>query len=136
MLSLFHRDTNFKQEAIPSELLRLLIDVGYVATGNGKKDDAEVIFESVVAARPNDEQPYILYSFMRMVFGEYAEAAKLLVEKALKINPGSDMARTFYGMLLYQVGRRGESNFIFNQLKENGKDEDALLLVERILQEG
>lgn len=81
MLSLFYDDTESKQESIPSEMLRLLVDIGYVATGSGKKKNAEVIFEGLIAARPQNELLYVAYAFMRMVFGEYTEASKLLVRK-------------------------------------------------------
>ncbi|MDR1366760.1 MAG: hypothetical protein LBJ13_02525 [Puniceicoccales bacterium] len=136
MLSLFYDDTNFKQDSIPAEMLRLLVNIGYVATGSGKKKHAEVIFEGVIAARPQNELLYVAYAFMRMVFGEYTEASKLLMEKALRINPDSEIAKAFYGMLLHQVGRRGESYVILNQVKENGKDVDAIALAECIIKKG
>jgi Tfp pilus assembly protein PilF len=132
----FYEDTNFEQESIPSEMLRLLINVGYVATGSGKKKNAEDIFEGVIAARPQSELPYVAYAFMRMAFGEYNEASKLLVENALRINPENEMAKTFYGLLLYQIGRKNESHTILSQLEQNGKDADAVLLAECIIKEG
>jgi predicted Zn-dependent protease len=135
MLSLFYSDTSFKRESIPSEMLRLLVDIGYVATGSGKKKNAEIIFGGLIAARPQNELLYIAYAFMRMVFGEYAEASKLLIEKALKINPESEMTKAFYGMLLYRVGRRGEGYIVLDQLKEKGKDADAVALAECIIKE-
>ncbi|MDR0418425.1 MAG: hypothetical protein LBH08_03265 [Puniceicoccales bacterium] len=136
MLSLFCNDTNFKQDSISAEMLRLLVNIGYVATGSGKRKNAEIIFEGVIAARPQNELLYVAYAFMRMVFGEYTEASKLLMEKALKINPESEIAKAFYGMLLYQVKQRGESYTILNQIKENGKDMDAIALAECIIKEG
>jgi Tfp pilus assembly protein PilF len=117
-------------------MIQLLIDIGYVSTGSGRKRDAENIFESVIAARPKQELSFIAYSFMRMVFGEYVEASHLLVERALKINPKSEMAQAFYGLLLYQVGRRGESDMILSNIINNGKNEDAYRLAESIIREG
>lgn len=121
---------------MPTEIIRLLIDIGYVSTGSGRKRDAENIFESVIAARPKQELPFVAYSFMRMVFGEYVEASHLLIERALKINPKSEMAQVFYGLLLYQVGRRGESDMILLGIMDNGEDKDAYRLAESIIKEG
>jgi predicted Zn-dependent protease len=136
MLSLFYNNASFKQESIPAEMLRLLADIGYVATGSGKKKNAEVIFGGLIAARPQNELLYVAYAFMQMAFGEYTEASKLLIEKALKINPASETVKAFYGMLLYRVGRRGEGYIVLNQLKENGKDANAVALAECIIKEG
>ncbi|MDR2372310.1 MAG: hypothetical protein LBD60_04135 [Puniceicoccales bacterium] len=132
----FHQSTDFDEAEVPTEIIRLLIDIGYVSTGSGRKRDAENIFESVIAARPKQELPFVAYSFMRMVFGEYVEASNLLVERALKINPKSEMAQVFYGLLLYQVGRRGESDMILSGIMDNGKDKDAYRLAESIIKEG
>jgi Tfp pilus assembly protein PilF len=132
----FHQGADFDESEVPTEMIRLLIDIGYVSTGSGRKQDAENIFESVIAARPQQELPFIAYAFMRMVFGEYVEASNLLIERALKINPDSEMAQAFYGLLLYQVGRKGESNTILGNIMNEGKDNDAYQLAESIMKEG
>jgi predicted Zn-dependent protease len=131
----FHQSTDFDETEVPTEMIRLLIDIGYVSTGSGRKRDAENIFESVIAARPTQELPFVAYSFMRMVFGEYVEALHLLVEKALKINPKSEMAQAFYGLLLHQVGRKSESDIILGDIMNNGEDKDAYQLAESITRE-
>jgi predicted Zn-dependent protease len=132
----FHQSTDFNEAEVPTEMIQLLIDIGYVSTGIGRKRDAENIFESVIAARPKQELPFVAYSFMRMAFGEYVEASHLLIERALKINPDSEMAQAFYGLLLYQVGRKGESNMVLGNIMNNGKDKDAYQLAESIIKEG
>ncbi|MDR1907189.1 MAG: hypothetical protein LBQ03_03185 [Puniceicoccales bacterium] len=132
----FHQSTDFDETKVPTEMIRFLLDIAYVSTGSGRKRDAENIFESVIAARPKQELPFVAYSFMRMIFGEYVEASSLLVEKALKINPKSEMAQAFYGLLLYQVGRKGESDMILSNIMNNGEDKDAYQLAESIIKEG
>jgi predicted Zn-dependent protease len=132
----FYQTADFDEAEIPTEMIRWLLDIAYVATGSGRRQDAENIFESIVAARPKNELPLIAYAFMRMVFGEYVEASHLLIERALKMNPGNEIAQAFYGFLLYQVGRKGESNIILNQLIDRGKDGDAFSLAESILKGG
>ncbi|MDR2812484.1 MAG: hypothetical protein LBB05_01680 [Puniceicoccales bacterium] len=132
----FHQSTDFDETEVPTEMIRLLLDIGYVSTGSGRKQDAENIFESIIAARPNQELSFVAYSFMRIVFGEYVEASHLLIEKALKINPKSEMAQAFYGLLLYQVGRKGESDMILGNIMNTGEDRDAYQLAESIIREG
>jgi hypothetical protein len=131
----FHRDTNFDVQEVPTEMVRLLLNIAYVGAGSGRKQDTENIFEGIIAVRPTQELPFIAYSFIRMVFGEYNEASHLLIEKALKINPKSEMAQAFYGLLLYQVGRRGESDIVLNNIMNNMEDKDAYLLAESIIKE-
>jgi Tfp pilus assembly protein PilF len=131
----FHQGTCFDEAEVPTEMIRLLIDIGYVSTGCGRKRDAENIFESVIAARPKQELPFVAYAFMRMAFGEYVEASHLLIERALKINPNSEMAQALYGLLLYQVGRKGESNMILSGIMNSGEDKDAYQLAESIVKE-
>jgi Tfp pilus assembly protein PilF len=132
----FHQSTDFDETEVPTEMIRLLLDIGYVSTGSGRRQDAENIFESIIAARPKQELSFVAYSFMRMVFGEYVEASHLLIEKALKINPASEMAQAFYGLLLYQVGRKGESDVILSGIMGKGEDKDAYQLAESIIKEG
>jgi predicted Zn-dependent protease len=132
----FHRTTNFDEREIPAEMIRFLVDMGYLATGSGRKQDAENIFEAVLAARPGDVLPLVACSFMRIVFGEYVEASHLLIDRALKIDPTHEMAQVFYGLLLYQVGRKGESSLILKRIIDNGKDQDAITLAESIMGEG
>ncbi|MDR1435045.1 MAG: hypothetical protein LBI77_01400 [Puniceicoccales bacterium] len=129
----FHQSTDFSEKEIPTEMIRLLVNIGYASVGSGRKQNAENIFEGVIAARPKDELPLVAYAFMRMVFGEYVEASHLLIGRALKLNPMSEMAQTFYGLLLYQVGRKSESNFILNNIMNRGKDKDAVALAESII---
>ena len=117
-------------------MLQLLTNVGYVAAGCGKKSSAECIFKGVLSARPDNEYAYIASAFMHIVFGEYTEASRLLVEGALKINPDSEMARTFYAFLLHQVGQRAKSRIILDDVTSQGKDVDAVQFANKIINEG
>lgn len=123
-------------DSISGEMLRMLTDVGFVATGKGMREDAGIIFDAIISARPKNEYVNIACAFMHIVFGEYSDASKLLVEGALKINPCSEIAKSFYGLLLYQVGQRGQGISILEDIKNNGKDIDAINLAKKIIEEG
>lgn len=129
-------DQSLGQEVISAEMLQLLVDIGYVATGCGRKKTAERIFESVLAARPENEYVYIAYAFMHMVFGEYTIASKLLIEGALRVNPDSAMAKAFYGFMLHQVGQRGRSYAVLEEVCATSQDPDAINLAAKIIKEG
>ncbi|UPA28772.1 MAG: HrpB1 family type III secretion system apparatus protein [Verrucomicrobiota bacterium] len=129
-------DRSLGREAISAEMLQLLVDIGYVATGCGRKKTAERIFEGVLAARPENEYVYIAYAFMHMVFGEYTAASKLLVEGALHVNPESEMAKAFYGFMLHQVGQRSQSHAVLEEVSAGGHDPDAVKLATKIIKEG
>lgn len=123
------------RDEIPAELLQLLTDVGYVAIGSGKKAAAECIFRGILAARPENVYVYIASAFMHMAFGEYAEALKLLVKDALRIDPEHAMAWAFYGFLLHQVGQRGQARNVLERIVVEDRDEDAVALARKIIEE-
>ena len=52
---------NSAQSDLPvqSEMVQLLMDIGYVATGRGFQSQANDIFNGIIAARPNSELPLI-----------------------------------------------------------------------------
>lgn len=111
---------------VASELIRLLIDIGYVATGMGDKKAAEAIFEGAIAARPNNELAYVGYAFSKLSFCEFSAASDLLMNKAYSLNPDSKVIHAMYGFLLYITGRLGESWFIMESILSSPKTDDEL----------
>lgn len=114
------------EEKFSGELIRLLVDIGYVATGIGDKKSAESIFEGVIAARPNSELAHIGYAFSKLSFGEFTAASNLLMNKAYSLNPDSKLIRAMYGFLLYITGRTGECGFVMNDILASRGDDDEL----------
>lgn len=104
------------ESQISGELIRLLVDIGYVATGIGDKKSAESIFEGVIAARPKNELAYIGYAFSKLSFGEFTSASNLLMNKAYSLNPDSKIIHVMYGFLLYITGRSAECGFVMNNI--------------------
>lgn len=127
---------------ISGELVRLLVDIGHVATGMGDKLSAERIFTGAIAARPDSELPIIGYAFSKLSFGEFSAASDLLLSRAYKLNPSSKMVKAMYGFLLYITRCHGACCRVMHELIDDNLsdsvdelDQFAKLLATSVLHE-
>ncbi|MDR1595490.1 MAG: hypothetical protein LBR91_01020 [Puniceicoccales bacterium] len=90
----------------PSELMQILMDVGWVAIGRGMKANAESIFSGIAAARPNSELPLIGLAVCAINFGNFVGASKILAQKALPLNPNNGIARCFLAVAVRAIGEK------------------------------
>ncbi|MDR2735552.1 MAG: HrpB1 family type III secretion system apparatus protein [Puniceicoccales bacterium] len=126
-------DDKLEYPDIPTDIIRMLMDIGYVAAGCGLKSHAESIFDALIAARPSSELPLIGLAVVKITFGRISEASKILTETVTKINPDSQLAKAFFGLLLKQIGSNHESEIVLNEVIKNNSDEDAVTLAKSIL---
>ena len=117
------------------KLVQLLMEIGYLAGGHGFFDESEIIFEGVKAARPDSEYPLIGLAVTKMNIGDYAEAARILGQEALKKNPESDLAMSFLGLVLKLSGLTSESEQIMSQVIEADRDQEAVNMAKSVLEE-
>ena len=103
-----------------TESVQRLMEIGFVAVGNGFFADAESIFSGVQAARPNSELPMIGRAFIRISAGRHHEAVQIL-QQALEINPESEMAMTFLGAALQFLGLSQASEGVLRQVQGSGE---------------
>jgi hypothetical protein len=101
---------------IGTPLIRLMMEIGYLATGNGFPTEAEAIFEGVRAVRPGSEVPIIGLAVSRMNAGHPLEAVSLLEEQALRLNPESELTRGFLGLALRLAGHTARSQSVLEEL--------------------
>ena len=101
---------------IGTPLIRLMMEIGYLATGNGFSAEAEAIFEGLRAVRPGSEIPFIGLAVTRMNAGRPLEAASLLEEQALRLSPASELAQGFLGLALRLAGHTGRSQSVLEDL--------------------
>jgi Tfp pilus assembly protein PilF len=118
---------------VKSEVVQLLMEVGYVAVGRGLQPQADAIFEGVIAARPNSELPLIGLAVSKINFGALTEAAKILSERALAINPDSGMAKSFLAMISKSLGAKSEADDLARYVVETSDDPTAKALAESII---
>lgn len=118
---------------IDSELVRLLMRVGYTAAWNGLHKEAIAIFEGVGAVRPESEVPLIGAAVIAMLSGHDDVAVKTLEEGALTINPESAQARAHLGVALRLRGDEDEGVALLREVTAQTNDPDAALMAENVL---
>ena len=110
-----------------------LMEVGFVAVGNGLLVDAETIFFGVQAVRPDSELPLIGRAFLLMnskLFGDAIQLLRLAVEK----NPDSDFAVSFLGAALKMSGHNHAGNEVLQQVLDEGNHVEAVNFAQALMQ--
>ena len=115
--------------------LQLLMEVGFLAGGYGYLGEAEIIFDGLKAVRPQNESPLIGLAFAKMNNNQMDEAIRILEEEALKVNPQSDLARSFLGLALKLSGRVEQCLPILREVVERNSDEAAVKVARGLLEE-
>ena len=118
---------------IDSELVRLLMRVGYTAAWNGLHKEAIAVFDGVGAVRPESEVPVIGAAVVAMLSGNDDVAVKTLEEGALKLNPDSALARAHLGVALRLRGDEDEGMTILREVAAQTTDADAARMAANVL---
>lgn len=118
---------------IDSELVRLLMRLGYAAAWNGLHKEAVAIFDGVGAVRPESEIPVIGAAVVAMLSGHYDVAVKTLREGALELNPDSALARAHLGVALRLLGDEDEGAALLNEVAANTTDPDAAAMARNVV---
>ena len=128
-------ENDVKFPEITKEVLQILMEAGYVAIGRGMQSAAEDIFDGVSAARPESELPVIGLAVTKMNFGDFVSASKLLYDKALAINPKSDLAKCFLGVVSFYCGAINEAASVLEGILSDSEDEAAKKIASSIMKE-
>lgn len=120
-------------ERIPSDLLQILTEIGYMAAGCGRPVLAESIFTGIIAVRPKSEFPWISYAIAKISMGQLSEAFEMLTKRALVLNPRNDLAKAFLGLILSRVGSHRISEHFLNQVIDENQTPEAVQLAKEIL---
>ena len=94
---------------VSAETLRLLADIGFMATSGGFSPQAASLFNAVEQARPQSVLPHIGNALNSMNMNRHQEALEILEKKALKLEPENPTVKAFMGMALMMLGRNSES---------------------------
>lgn len=122
-------------QEIGTPLVRLMVEIGYLAGGNGFTDEAEAVFDGLRAVRPESEVPVIGLAVTRMNAGRPLDAVALLEGEALRLNPGSDLARGFLGLALRLAGHASRSHSVLEEVAATATDESAGRMARALLAE-
>lgn len=120
--------------SIQSELVRLLMRIGYAAAWQGLHKEAVAIFEGVGAVRPESEVPIIGASVVAMIAGNHDVAVQALKEGALDLNPASALARIHLGVALRLRGDEEEGLALLREVSAGSDDPEAAALAANVIQ--
>lgn len=117
---------------VPSELLQLLMQLGYVACGQGHPKSAATIFEGVAAVRPNTELPLIGLAVALLNQGKLKASCDLLIHCAGRMNPDNQLVKAIAGMIFRITGAQKESDIILDEVIESNSDPEAVALAKEL----
>ena len=103
---------------IDDKLLKLLADIGFMASGVGLPKNAFAIFTGIEKARPDSPMPSIGFAMEFMNRKRHQEAIDILHKEGLAKDPENMTVRAFIGMGLMLEGRSKESEEMLTPLLE------------------
>jgi Flp pilus assembly protein TadD len=118
---------------IDSDLLKLLMEMGFLAINAGRLGEAETIFQGVAQARPNSGYPQIGLGCVAMGRGDYDKAAEILRDSPAKEQEERDLCMGFMAMALKLNGRNAECQDVVSRLQAEGKNEVAVRMADKLL---
>jgi Flp pilus assembly protein TadD len=120
---------------IEPKLIQMLMEAGYLAGGYGFFEESQRIFEGIRAARPDSELPLIGLALSKINEGKHEEASRILWDQALKLNPESDLAKSFLGLSLKLGGLTSESRTLLQEVVDADRDDAAVNMARNLLEE-
>jgi predicted Zn-dependent protease len=99
---------------VAGEDVRTLVDVGFIALSAGMVDQAAVVFDGVVAARPDAEAGAIGRALVHLAKGD-AEAAVGILRAA----PPTDAVQSFLGLAYARWGMKAEAREALTSVLES-----------------
>jgi tetratricopeptide (TPR) repeat protein len=119
---------------IDSELLKLLMEIGFLAGDKGRLPEAQTIFEGVSKARPQSAYPYIGTAYVAMNKSEFEKAIAILRDAPHQDAKEKEISGGFLGMALKFAGYNEEAQRVLSDIKENGIDEIAINMASVLLE--
>ena len=117
---------------IDDKLLKLLADIGFMASGVGLPKNAFAIFAGIEKARPDSAMPSIGFAMEFMNRKRHQEAIDILHKEGLARDPENATVKAFIGMGLMLEGRNKESEEMLTPLLESD-DPQASVMAKELL---
>lgn len=118
---------------IESNLLKLLMEMGFLATNFGRLREATTIFTGLTHARPQSVYPKIGLGCVAMGAGQYSQAVEIL-ENAPSQDAGErDLCQGFLGMALKLGGFNDECRNVLTRLQSEGENQVAVRMAGKLL---
>ncbi len=118
---------------VSGKLLGVLMDLGILSAGGGHFKTSDTILNGVHSVFPEHEWPMLGLTILKMSMGLPEEAAQIISEKVLPLNPDSQVAKTFLGLYLLMANDKVEGQKILQEIVANGTDSDHVQLAIELL---
>lgn len=115
---------------IDDKLVKILADIGFMASGVGLPKNAFAIFNGIEKARPDSPVPSIGFAMEFMNRKRHQEAIDILHKDGLAKDPDNITVKAFIGMGLMLEGRNKESEDILTTLLNCGDPETEVMAQE------
>jgi thioredoxin-like negative regulator of GroEL len=101
-------------DALPldRDTMRLIAEIGFLGTDTGAHVAARALFKSLQVLRPDSTLPFIGRAMAELADNKAEEAARILRDEGLKLNPTDPEVKTFLGLALHAAGRDGEARTV------------------------
>ena len=119
---------------VDSDLLKLLMEIGFIATNTGRLGEAETIFGGLTKVRPSSGYPRIGLGCVAMGRGDFSKAANILRSTPTQEKKERDLCQGFLGMALKLGGYEDEYRSVLNQLIADGENEVAIRMAEKLME--
>lgn len=110
----------------------MLMEIALVGLFSGFVEEAGIIFAVLERLYPQSALPWIGRGLILLRCGNPHGAVEC-VRRALRLEPGSDLARSFLVFCLDQAGEQEEACVLGAGMRRQGSDPSAMELVNRIL---
>ncbi|PJE80416.1 hypothetical protein CI610_00599 [invertebrate metagenome] len=108
---------------LKEDTVKLLADIGFMASSAGLSKHAFAIYSGIETARPDSILPDIGFALEFMNRKKFQEAISILEKQALKKSPDDPIATAFIGLALMMDGRNKESEDCLTKVeKSTGKE--------------
>ena len=119
---------------IDSKLLKLMMEIGFLAADKGQLAEAETIFYGVSKARPNSAYPYVGAGYVAMNKNEFEKAIAILRNAPHQDAKEKELSGGFLGMALKFAGYNEEAHRLLSDIKENGVNNTAVKMASVLLE--
>lgn len=124
---MLHRDSLISGSTTPldSDDVRLLTEIGFLASARGDVLRAEVIFGALMLFRPNAAFPYVGLATALMNARRPGEAAAVLAKAVDLTGADDDLVKAMQGLALHLDGHAAQSSRVLRDLISRRSDDEV-----------
>ena len=133
MIETCKRKERDKTMKIESEFIRLLMEMGFLATRVGRLHEAETIFKAAAHVQPSSAYPQIGLGCVAMGRGNIETAVQILNNAPANERSERELCMGFLGMALKLGGYGEESRSVLAHLQTEGESQLAVNMADKLM---